>query len=157
MLMNSPSTAWTAPAVPSATGSARLAAAAASLAACAVLGLAAWLAPDPGGVGTHRQLGLAACTLYEATGLPCATCGMTTAFAHAADGHQLAAFIVQPAGALLALATAVVAIVAGYAAATGTCLTALIHAVARPLTFWALVALILLGWGYKVLVIVDPF
>jgi hypothetical protein len=43
-----------------------------------VLGLAAWLEPAAGGVGTHKQLGLNGCAVLTATGWPCPMCGMTT-------------------------------------------------------------------------------
>ena len=39
------------------------------------------------------------------TGIPCPTCGMTTAFSHCVRGHWLTSFIVQPAGCLVAVAT----------------------------------------------------
>ena len=46
------------------------------LAACAtLLGLAAWLKPNPAGLGTHRQLGFGRCGMLVTTGYPCPTCG----------------------------------------------------------------------------------
>src|SRR5690606_33691507 len=51
-----------------------------------VLGLAPWLTPAAAGHGTHGQLGLPPCGWVLAMGRPCPSCGMTTAFAHAADG-----------------------------------------------------------------------
>ncbi len=73
----------------------------------AVLGVALWLHPDPRGLGTHRQLGLGPCGFILTTGLPCPTCGMTTAFAHTVRGQLVRAFLAQPAGMLLALAAIV--------------------------------------------------
>jgi len=43
------------------------------------------------------------CPLRAATGIPCATCGMTRAFVSAAQGDLPAAFGASPLGALLAL------------------------------------------------------
>lgn len=116
--------------------------------AFALLLVAAWLTPDASGSGTHEQLGLDPCGFLVATGLPCATCGMTTAFSHAADGNLLASYRVQPAGAVLALLTAVAAVVSGYAAVTGASLAPVGRALGRPRTFIALGVLIALGWAY---------
>jgi hypothetical protein len=74
------------------------------LAGCTVLlGLAAWLRPDEHGVGTHRQLGLPPCSLVEYSGIPCPTCGMTTAFACTVRGRWSAAVLAQPFGFATAL------------------------------------------------------
>lgn len=88
--------------------------------------LAAWiLTPDDSGSGTHRQLGLPECLLLQLTGVPCPTCGMTTAFSHFVRGHWLAALQSNPAGALLALGLAIcwpalVLSLTGHCAAPGT-------------------------------------
>jgi hypothetical protein len=46
------------------------------------------------------------CGLKLTTGLPCLACGMTRSWIHLAHGHPLAAFVQNPLGALLFLATA---------------------------------------------------
>ncbi|MEM6332547.1 MAG: DUF2752 domain-containing protein [Planctomycetota bacterium] len=122
-----------------------------ALPALAVLTIAAFVTPDAAGYGTHTQLGLPPCGFELATGLPCATCGMTTAFAHAADGNFVASFLTQPAGFVLAVLTAVTAIVATYIAITG--------ADPRPLKSLFSAKLVLLGgailvggWIYKIVV-----
>jgi hypothetical protein len=61
--------------------------------------------PDARGVGTHEQLGLEACGWPVAYGLPCPTCGCTTAACHVVHGHLLTAFVVQPFGALFMIAS----------------------------------------------------
>ncbi len=66
-----------------------------------LLGLAAWLQPDPSGIGTHMQLGLGGCSVLSETGWPCPMCGMTTTFALGLDGRILAAFKNQPFGVFL--------------------------------------------------------
>lgn len=71
----------------------------------AVLGVALWLTPDPRGFGTHLQLGMGGCGMILTTGLPCPTCGMTTAFAHTVRGQLFAALVAQPGGLVLALLT----------------------------------------------------
>ena len=121
-----------------------------------ILLMAAWLEPAASGTGTHQQLGLPPCGLLMATGIPCATCGYTTAFAAAAHGHLLRAFYVQPAGALLALLTAAAAIVALYSLATGMSLRPLGQAVARPRVFILAAAVILAAWIYKIVIAWPP-
>ena len=66
-----------------------------------VLALARWLTPDPTGVGTHRQLGLASCVVLDSWGIPCPMCGMTTTFSHMAHLEPLSALINQPFGVVL--------------------------------------------------------
>jgi hypothetical protein len=68
-------------------------------AALAVLAIARGLDPDPSGMGTHVQLGLPPCSFLVMTGLPCPTCGLTTAFAYMARleiTHALAANAIGP-------------------------------------------------------------
>jgi hypothetical protein len=73
-----------------------------------VLSIAAWLTPSTEGHGTHRALGLPECSLVTIFDTPCPTCGMTTAFSHAADGSYLTALTTQPLGAVLAATCAAV-------------------------------------------------
>ena len=114
----------------------------------AVLSLAAWLEPDPAGVGTHEKLGLPACGFKTVTSLPCMSCGMTTAFSHAADGELITAFSVQPAGTVLAIGMAILVWVAGYAAVTGLSLVGLGRTLASPRTIVALLAVVIIAWAY---------
>ncbi len=81
----------------------RLSAAAIAGACLAVLALASWLTPAAAGHGTHSQLGLPPCGWAMTLDRPCPSCGMTTAFAHAADGRFAQAAWTQPAGLLLAI------------------------------------------------------
>ena len=118
------------------------------LPAMAVLLTAAWLTPDNRGIGTHTQLGLKPCGFEAATGYPCATCGMTTSFTLTADGRFLSAFVVQPAGMVLAVMTAMAALVAGWALWSGMSLAALGAAVWRPRFVVAMIGVVLLGWAY---------
>ncbi len=64
----------------------------------AVAATAAWLHPDPSGLGTHTQLHLPPCGLWAVFRRPCPSCGMTTAFALLLHGRPLTALRVQPAG-----------------------------------------------------------
>ncbi|MFM7129954.1 MAG: DUF2752 domain-containing protein [bacterium] len=64
--------------------------------------LAGRLNPESTGVGTHRQLGLPACLVMERTGLPCPTCGMTTALANLGHGRIIDSWKCSPALVLMA-------------------------------------------------------
>lgn len=131
----------------------RLVAAAFFLPCLAVLAIAAWL--DLPGQGMH-SLGLPPCGFKLATGLPCATCGMTTAFTYAAHGQFISSFLTQPAGALLALLTAMLLIVSGYATVTGISLSPLGRTLWRWQVVAALIALILAGWAYTLGITLFP-
>jgi hypothetical protein len=118
-----------------------------------VLLIAAWLRPDPRGLGTHQQLGLAACAFQERTGLPCPSCGFTTAFSYFAHGRLLASFAAQPMGALLALATAVSVWVGFYIAISGRPVHRLLRLVPSRYYLLPLLTFALLAWGWKVTVV----
>jgi len=120
-------------------------------AAClAVLLVAASLRADEAGHGTHTQLGLPPCQFLMKMDMPCYTCGMTTAFSLAADGHLLAAFLTQPFGAMLALTLAMVLIVCVYIAATGADLGRWRGAVGWWPMAWAVVGLFVAAWVFKI-------
>jgi hypothetical protein len=72
-----------------------------------LLGTAASLTPSIRGYGTHRQLGLPACTLVQWYGVRCPSCGMTTSWSHMMRGQVLSALRANTGGALLALVAVV--------------------------------------------------
>ncbi|MAD34376.1 MAG: hypothetical protein CMJ88_11575 [Planctomycetes bacterium] len=121
-----------------------------------VAAVAAWklsgVSPDERGHGTHEQFGMDPCGWPEVYGIPCPTCGCTTAAAQVVHGDLVGAFITQPFGATLAS----LGLIAG---AHGLlCLLrgrSFVDALVR-LPFWRLVAgmfaLLWLAWGYKYLV-----
>jgi hypothetical protein len=75
------------------------------LIAAAMVVLLLMLQPDPRGVGTHEQLGMAPCGWAQGPeGIPCPTCGVTTAACQLVHLHPIEAVITQPFGAALALA-----------------------------------------------------
>jgi hypothetical protein len=112
----------------------------------ALLLTAAALTPDADGYGTHTQLGLSPCGFKAATGLPCATCGMTTSFTLMADGRFVTALLVQPTGAILALLTAMAVIVSAWAVWSGMSLLPLAQALWRPAVILSFIGLMLAGW-----------
>jgi hypothetical protein len=83
---------------------ARVAWAALAGAALSVLITARMLTPSPTGRGTHLALGLPPCGFLAWTGMPCPTCGLTTAFALLARGEILASLRAHPLGVPLFLA-----------------------------------------------------
>lgn len=127
----------------------RLGVAALALACAAPLVFASTLTPATAGIGTHTQMGLPECGFVLATGLPCATCGCTTAFAHAADGSLLMSLITQPFGAVLALSLAMMALIAAWSAVSGMSLVPLGRVMATKGFVLSWVVLLLAAWGYK--------
>jgi len=123
----------------------------------AVLGVALGLTPSHRGVGTHTAMGLPACGMLETTGIPCMTCGMTTSFSYAAHGNLVASVLTQPAGALLALLTAMAAVLSGYALVTGMSLAPIAEALWRPRAVIIAVMLAAAAWGYKIIIVTGWF
>lgn len=109
-----------------------------------------WLTPADRGVGTHQQLGLPPCSFEMATGLPCVTCGMTTSFAHTADGNLLTAFLTQPAGALLALSCALISLVSLWSLITGMSLKPLGKTLGQPRPIILIAAIFIAAWAYTI-------
>jgi ferric-dicitrate binding protein FerR (iron transport regulator) len=135
-----------------ATWRARFIAAAYLAGALALLGTAAWLDPSASGVGTHKQLGLQACSWLSDKGYACPTCGMTTSFALASRGQLLEAAAVQPAGATMALALAMGAWLAGWSLVTGRSLEPMVRPLWRWRTAIVALAIVLGGWAFKLMV-----
>jgi hypothetical protein len=133
--------------------STRLLAALTAIACLAVLVTAAWLRPDPSGLGTHRQLGLASCGLLATVGIPCPTCGMTTSFANLAHGHVVDSLRGQPAGTVLGALTAVAFWVATYVAITGRPGAAIVRRLPVTGALLTLLGIILAGWAYTIAVV----
>ena len=122
-----------------------------AIGAAALLVVAAVMTPAAAGIGTHTRLGLPPCTWVTLMDLPCPTCGMTTAFAHAADGDLVASFLTQPLGAVLALATAIAFLVGGYVAITGSRVGTLFPQLWGRRLMLGVVLFALAAWGYKIL------
>jgi len=123
-----------------------------ALGSTTLLGLAAWLEPARDGLGTHSQLfNLPPCGWILGMDLPCPTCGMTTAFATAADGHLVGAFVVQPMGAALAVGTAMALIVGAWTAATGSRVAWLFGRLGTRRTAWFVGGAFVAAWGYKII------
>jgi len=118
----------------------------------ALLLVAAWLVPSTDGHGTHTQLGLPQCGWVVGMGIPCPSCGMTTSFAHAANGNLLGSIRAQPAGSVLALGTAMVFVLSVWVLATGSAIGSFWF---DRIDKWFFIfggILVLGAWVYKILV-----
>jgi sugar phosphate permease len=100
-------------------------------------------------MGTHRQLGLAGCGFHQATGVPCMSCGMTTAFAHTARGELLSAVAAQPMGAALALACVAAVVPAMWTALTGHVWLPLFILLTSQRFWFSVLGAWMASWVYK--------
>jgi hypothetical protein len=114
-----------------------------------MLGVAAGLTPSAAGHGTHGQLGLPPCGWVLAMGRPCPSCGMTTAFAHAADGELARAAWAQPAGLLLAVLAAGAVWAAAEVAVLGSNLSPIAAKLVGGRLLLAGGAVVLAAWIFK--------
>lgn len=121
-----------------------------ALAGATLIGIAAWLAPDPAGVGTHRQLGLPPCGFLLATGVPCPTCGMTTAVSLLMHARPVDSLLTQPLGALLGVLLFVASVLGAWSAATGRWVEVDWYRVSPVWMAFCLGAVIVLSWGAKI-------
>ncbi len=128
----------------------RLLGAIVALGCAAVLLLAAWMTPSESGLGTHQQLNMPPCGWVAVMGMPCPTCGMTTSFAHAADGNLLKSLLTQPLGFILALSTAMALFLGGYTAATGSRVAIVLAGFWTRRTTWWVIGIALAAWVYKI-------
>lgn len=122
-----------------------------AIAAWGLLAVAFSLEPSTDGLGTHQQLGLRACTFYQTTGLPCPSCGMTTAFALMAHGHLAAAFVAQPFGVVFFGLVAAAALGLTVSLVRGRSLLPKLYHQRAPWVIYGLVLLALAGWLFKIL------
>ena len=129
----------------------RLTAALIGLVLLAMLVVGAALRPAPEGHGTHQQMGLPPCGFYLATGTPCPTCGMTTAFTQAAHGRLDLALVAQPAGTVLAVLAAALFWVGLHTALTGSRVAPMLVGGLRGRHVAWLIGVILAGWGVTVM------
>ncbi len=127
-----------------------------ALACLTLLIVSAWLSPSGDGHGTHTQLGMPPCAWAMWLDSPCATCGMTTAFAHAADGDLAGSFVTQPMGMMLAVVVAAVFWGGVYQASTGSRVDAAFARLLRGRAIAGAGALVLASWVYKIITWDSP-
>ena len=117
-----------------------------------VLILAARLAPNPNGVGTHTKLGMNDCQFLARTGIPCPSCGMTTSFSLFVRGKILGSLYVQPMGTVLAILATFTFWAALYVGITGKPIARLMRMIPSRYYLVPLFALALLAWGWKIFI-----
>jgi hypothetical protein len=129
---------------------ARVAALGVAMACATPLVVAALLVPSTTGMDTHRQLGLPGCGWPAGVGIPCVTCGMTTAFAHGVRGQFVAGLGAQPAGLALCLLSALGVVVAAWDAVSGRPVHRLLLPLASGRVLAGSIAFLLAAWAWKV-------
>jgi len=95
-------------------------------------------------------LGMPPCSFVLTTGLPCPTCGMTTAFSFVMHGRPWSAFKAQPAGALLCIATVGLLAASVYAAVTGRIVSVNWDRLGPVRLALGAALLLMLAWGFKI-------
>lgn len=134
----------------------RLVACAFAAAAVACTGILLGLEPDARGYDTHTQLGLSPCSWPGTLGIPCPTCGATTAACLLVHGRPFTALAVQPFGAALAAAGLLAGAAALWCLLRGrSFLDLLVQVRLHRLAFFAAV-LLPLAWLYKCLTFTPP-
>ena len=131
------------------------------LSLCAgMLGLGMLLTPNPEGMGKHEGLfGMPPCGFYQNTGLPCPTCGCTTAVAHFSHGHWLTSLATQPFGFLVAALALVLIPLTGFGLVTGQWRGPSMFFLAWHWRYWVFggLGILLLGWIYKIISVKGGF
>ena len=117
-----------------------------------LLSIAFWLTPSSSGLGTHHDLGLPQCGWILAANVPCPTCGMTTAYAYTVRGKFISAFLAQPLGLALALATVIIGVFSIITACTGRSFALFYYRFLTLKYFILTCVLALLSWGFKILI-----
>ena len=124
----------------------------------AALALAALVAcslvdPDPSGLGTHAKFGFGRCSYLKTYGIPCASCGGTTAVSWLMHGKPAKAFDAHPGATIVGILVALSIPFSLLAAARRwrwlPCLTRI------GLSGWLLalcgfVLLMSFGWGHRI-------
>jgi len=114
------------------------------------LGVAWMLEPSPEGLGTHEQLGMAPCGFYRMFGIPCPTCGMTTAFACLAHGDVAGALVAQPFALVLFALTVTSAVTLTWSLIRGRSLLPKLYSPKVPWVIHGFLLLWLASWAFKI-------
>lgn len=133
----------------------RLVALAIAAVALVVLVIASQLTPSPTGMGTHEALGLNQCEFVVRTGLPCPSCGMTTSFAHFANGNWPASGYTQPMGFALAVLACTAVWGGAYVAISGRPAWRVVRAVPGTTIVVSLLVLVVAAWAWKIVLVVN--
>jgi len=113
--------------------------------------VAAILKPSPCEIGTHQELGLPPCSFLVLFGVPCPTCGMTTAWACLMHGDLSGAFRANIGGVLLAVLAMVAVAWLMTSAVRGRWLGWKPNGKAVAYVSTVIVAITLVQWGFRLL------
>jgi hypothetical protein len=133
----------------------RVVAAALALLAGTLLTVAALTPPADAGIGTHTRLGLPPCHFHQTTGLPCPSCGMTTAFSAFVHGDLPGALRAQVMGTMLAAVCLLLALGGLFVAVAGVSLAPLVKYLFlwnHTFIYW-LIALAAGSWIFKAILV----
>jgi len=106
-----------------------------------------WLG-SRGDVDLERQFGI--CGFKQRHGLPCPGCGITTSSLHFVKGHFVRAFYIQPAGAVMCIALAVMGLLCLSRAFFGTRLIPASVSIFNAVKYFLLSAVIIFACGWAV-------
>ena len=120
-----------------------------SLALVFLIAVAAMLKPSPFLIGTHQQLGLPPCSFLVLFGIPCPTCGMTTAWACLMHGEFVRALQANTGGVLLAVLAMAAAPWLMISAVRGRWLISKPSGTAVGCGSAAILAITLVQWGFR--------
>ena len=107
---------------------------------------------DGKGYDTHVQLGMAPCSWPVLYGVPCPTCGCTTAASHVVHGHVIDGFVTQPFGAAVAIVGSLLGLHGLFCLLFRRSFADLLVRVKFPPILFAGLLLLLASWYYKYLV-----
>jgi hypothetical protein len=129
------------------------------LTCAAMLAVGLKLHPDSNGAGTHQQLGFPPCGLLATTGIPCPTCGCTTAVSYLAHGHPLASFLTQPFGFAVGLLAIILLPLTLFGALAGIWKGPSMFVLGWYWRYWTYgsLAVLILAWVYKVIAVQYHF
>jgi len=133
----------------------RVIAAAVLAAAGAAVWLLASIEPSPAGYDTHVQFGWPRCGWPLTMGLPCPTCGCTTAACLLVHGQPWQALRTQPFGALLALSGLLLGVHAALCLWRRRSFVDLVVRLPRARILLLALAVLLASWAYKCMIFVP--
>ena len=107
---------------------------------------------DPSGTGSHTQLGLPPCGLYDKFGIPCMSCGWTTAWAAITKMRVVEALAASPFGAVLWAVLAAGAAASAWSALSGWPFFRFIERLDWVRIGLATLALMTASWTFKIVV-----
>jgi len=118
----------------------------------AIFSLAGYLTPKE---GLHQKFGMPECGMLKTTGVPCPTCGCTTAVTYFAHGHPLLSLYTQPFGFTFALVAFLLLPLTGWGLVTGRWKGPSMFWLSWHWPYWvySLVGVLAVGWVWRVMLV----